>query len=226
MADDKTTRRDTKAYGGLLLGSALLSLFAAAHHPTAGTHKATEVLHALAVQRGPIEAVHGILLGLFALQLVGFYGFARMLGVRRPLPAGGLILMALGGGAMMVAGAINGFALPAFAATYPNPGPADVQAAIAGLRLSWALNQAMASVGAVAMAGAMLLWSIALATRTGWARLVGGAGVAAALVIIGGLVSGLFHLDVSGFILFMTLLSVWTGAVAMLILAGRLQPGG
>ena len=215
-------RRDTQIYGGLLLGCALLSMLVAAHHPTSGSHDLAAVMRALAARKGMIEGVHGGLLALFALQLVGFYGFARLLGLARPLPAAGLVLIAIGGMAMMAAGAINGFALPAFASTYPALLPGDVQAATAALRLCWALNQAMASIGAVAMGGAMLLWSLALAARTGWPRLVGALGIVAGAVIVGGISSGLLRLHVGGFIFFTLLFSSWGAAVALLMLTNRL----
>jgi hypothetical protein len=213
----------TRTYGALLLACALLSLLVAAHHPGPEAHDAAGMLRALAARSGMIEGVHGALLAIFAIELAGWYGFARLLGIHRPLAAAGLILMGLGGVAMIAAGTINGFAVPSFASAYANASPADAAVAAKVLRLCWALNQALASLGAVAMGGAILLWSLALIGRGGSSRLVGLGGAIAALAIAGGIVSGLLHLHVGGFILFTALLSLWTAAVALLMLTGRLE---
>ena len=212
-------------YGALLLACALLSLLVAAHHPSgpASPHAPADALRMLAAQATLIEGVHGALLALFAIEIAGFYGFARLLGLQRPLAAAGLILLGAGTAAMMAAGTINGFAVPAFASSYADLKPADVSAVVTALRLCWRLNQAFASIGAVAMGGAMLLWSIALAGRAGWPRLVGGFGMLAGAAIAGGVASGLLRLHVGGFILFTALFSAWAAAVALLMLTGRLE---
>jgi hypothetical protein len=216
--------RDVKIYGGLLLGSALLSLLAAAHHPEVGAHDLPTALRILAAQTRLIGAVHGILIFLGLVELLGLYGVARLLGVARPLTAAGLLLVGMGFVAMIGAGAINGFAVPAFGSDYRNIDPADIRAATMLLRLCWDLNQALASIGAVAWGIGLLAWSAELARRSGVVRVVGLLGAVAASAIAIGVASGLIRLHVGGFIAVTALLSAWSVAVALLMLTGRLMP--
>jgi hypothetical protein len=216
--------RDGKIYAGLLLGSALLSLLVSAHHPEVAAHDLPTALRMLAAQKGMIVGVHGALILLGSIQLLGFYGFARLLGLARPLPAAGLIFVGGGTAAMLAAAAINGFAVPAFAVDYRNIAPVDVSAAAMLLRLCWQLNQAFASIGAVAWGVGLLFWSTALATRAGLVRVVGLLGGAAALAVAAGVGFGLVRLHVGGFIAVMAVMAAWSVAVALLMLSGRLVP--
>jgi hypothetical protein len=216
--------RDTKIYAWLLLGSALLSLLAAAHHPEVHARDLPTALRILAAESRTIIGVHALLLLLMGAELLGFYGFARLLGLGRPLAAAGLVFVGAGSAAMMGAAAINGFAVPALAFDYQNIAPVDIRAVTAALRLSWQLNQAFAAIGAVAWGLGLLFWSIALAGRAGLVRVTGLAGGAAALAIAGGVGSGLIRLHVGGFIAVVALLSAWSVAAALLMLSGRLGP--
>jgi hypothetical protein len=216
--------RDVKIYAGLLLGSALLSLLAAAHHPEVSAHDVPTALRALTAEKGLVLGVHAVLLFLGGLQLLGLYGFARLLGLARPLPAAGLVFFGAGTAAMVAAGAVNGFAVPAFAGDYPNITPAQIPAAAMLLRLCWQLNQAFASIGAVAWGIGLLFWSAELTRRAGLVRLVGLLGAAASLAVAGGVGFGLIRLHVGGFIAVMALLTAWSVAVGLLMLGGRLAP--
>jgi hypothetical protein len=219
------SNRQNSIYAGLLLTTALLSLLAASHHPELRTHDLRAALQILADQRGLVVGVHALLLLLMGGQLVGFYGFARLLGLDRPLAAAGLLFVGAGSAAMLGAAAVNGFAVPAFAADYRTLAPADASAVTAALRLCWQLNQAFASIGAVAWGLGLLSWSAELALRPGLTRIVGLIGGLAALAIAAGVGSGMIRLHVGGFIAVMVLLTAWSVAAALLMLTGRLSPG-
>lgn len=214
--------RDVKIYAGLLLGSALLSLLAAAHHPEVHSHDLPTALRMLAAQSELIVGVHALLLLLMGAELIGFYGFARLLGLDRPLTAAGLIFVGIGSVAMAGAGAVNGFAVPALAGDFRNISPDDVRAMTVALRLCWQLNQAFAAIGAVAWGLGLLFWSVELAGRAGLVRIVGLIGGLGALVIAGGVGFGLIRLHVGGFIAVVGLLTAWAVAAALLMLNGRL----
>src|SRR3954466_15259339 len=199
--------RDDRIYAGLLLTSALLSLLAAAHHPEMRTHDLAAALQMLADQSRLIAGVHALLLLLMGAQLVGFYGFARLLGLDRVAVAAGLVFVGAGSAAMLAAAAINGFAVPALAWDYRALTPADASAMTVALRLCWQLNQAFAAIGAVAWGLGLLSWSVELARRAGLVRIVGLAGGLAALAIAAGVGSGLIRLHVGGFIAVIALLS-------------------
>jgi hypothetical protein len=216
------SKRDQNTYAILLIGSALLSLLAAAHHGTVRAHDAAGLIRGLSQMAGAISAVHAALIALFVAELIGLYGFARLLGLARPLPAAGLILVAIGGAAMVAAGAINGFALPAFATAFRDTAPAGAEGAAMILRLCWELNQAFATIGTVAWGAGLCAWSLDLASRRGLVRATGFAGLAASLAIVAGIATGLIRLHVGGFIAVTTLLTCWSVAAGALMLSGRL----
>jgi hypothetical protein len=216
------SNRQNTVYAGLLLTSALLSLLAAAHHPEVRTHDLAAALQILADQRRLIAGVHAILLLLMGAQLVGFYGFARLLGLDRAAVAAGLLFVGAGSAAMLAAAAINGFAVPALAWDYRALALADASAMTVALRLCWQLNQAFAEIGAVAWGLGLLCWSAELARRPGLTRIVGLAGGLAALAIAAGVGSGSIRLHVGGFIAVIGLLTAWSVAAALLMLTGRL----
>ncbi|MEA3060363.1 MAG: hypothetical protein QOJ94_144 [Sphingomonadales bacterium] len=217
------SNRQNTAYATLLLTSALLSLLAAAHHPEVRTHDLATALRLLADQSRLIAGVHAVLLLLIGAQLVGFYGFARLLGVDRVAVAAGLLFVGAGTAAMLAAAAINGFAVPALASDYRAFAPADAGAITVALRLCWQLNQAFAAIGAVAWGLGLLFWSVELGFRAGLTRIVGLGGGLAALAIAGGVGSGLIRLHVGGFIAVIALLTAWSVAAALLMLTRRLD---
>lgn len=218
---DTADDRNQRLYGGLLLAFAVLSLLGAATHPVAGGQDLQATLRSLAGSP-MITGVHGFLLAVFAAGFVGMCGFAQRLDLDRPMALGGLVLMALGIATMMSAGAINGFAVPAFAAGYGQLQPGEEPAVRAALRMSWAYNQAFASIGAVLWGGALLLWSGELIKRAGIARIVGGFGLLGGGVILVGVAGGLIPLHVHGFLLITGLLSIWAAGVGLMMLNRRL----
>lgn len=221
---NEETRNETgRLYGGLLVGFAILSVLGAAHHPVAGGgHDLQDAVRALQSNAALISSVHAFLLAVFVAGFVGMCGFARRLGLDRPLALAGLVAMALGITAMICAGAINGFAVPSFAAGYADMKPDQAEAVRAILRMSWRLNQAFADIGAVLWTAALLLWSAELAFRRGAARIVGIVGGLAALAVLAGLLAAVIELTVSGFMLVTALLALWAAAVGLLMLNRRL----
>jgi hypothetical protein len=217
--DDPTQR----VFGGMLVAFALLSTPGAAHHPTdgGGSDLAGRV-EELARHAGLISDVHAFILAAFVLGFAGLCGFTRQLGLGRPLALCGLVAMALGTAAMISVGAINGFALPGFAAAYAGMKPEQVEAVRATLRISWQMNQAFADIGAVLWLAALLLWSIELAMRGGIVRVVGVAGGMGAAAILAALLAGAIALTVGGVMLVTAVLALWAAAVGLLILNRRL----
>jgi len=212
-----------KAYGGLLLACALLTVVSVVGHPTVVARDARSLLEGLASQRGMIVGLHSILIALGLLQVVGFYGFSRLLGLAHPLVAAGLILFGFGIVGMINAAALNGFAAPAFAATFEAASPAQAEMAAVALKMSWSLNQAWDGIGSMAWCGAIVAWSLAMLGRGGLLRLVGLLGIVAALAIGGAIAAGLVRFNVGGFIATVSALAAWTIAVALLMLTGRME---
>lgn len=201
--------------GGLLIALSVLSLLAMAHHPTAHGHDAGEVLAALARIARLNAWVHGSLLALLlgVLLLLGEFAARRI--ARRGVARAGATLYALGAGAMVLAGLVNGFAVTALAQVAQRaPGGSDWTPV---MHFAWALNQAAAGFGVLAFAAAVALWSGDLVQRPGLRRWVGAYGLACALLVAVALVGGALALDVRGFGAVVAALAVWQcGAGALL----------
>jgi hypothetical protein len=212
-----------RAYGGLLLACAMLTVLGVVGHPTLVANDASSLLEGLAGQRGPIVGLHSILIALGLLQVVGFYGFSRLLGPARPLVAAGLILFGFGVLGLINAAVLNGFAAPAFAAMLEGASAAEAEMAAVALKLNWSHNQAWDGIGSMAWCGAILCWSLAMLRRRGLPRLVGLLGLAAALAIGGAIAGGLVRFNVGGFMATVAALAAWSIAVALLMLTGRME---
>ncbi|HEV2816807.1 MAG TPA: hypothetical protein VGW40_06255 [Allosphingosinicella sp.] len=120
--------------GGALIGAALSSVLAMAHHPTSA--------HAGAL--GPI--VHGTMIVLLAATAFGFAHFALRRGAGRPAILAGLVAYALSVVVTIGAATINGFIVTALAAR----GVTNHDLFL----FAWEANQALARLGVYATAAA------------------------------------------------------------------------
>lgn len=212
-----------RAYGWLLVASAAMIVFGMLHHPTVSAPDTSSLLENLAARSQSISRLHGVLLVIALVQVTGFYGLTRALGGERPLPATGLIFFGMATIAMINAAAINGFAAPDFAAAMLSRRPEEVAAAATVLRMNWALNQAFDLIGAVGWSIAILCWSAALLRHPGLPRWVGTGGIVGGTALGAALMAGAIRFDAAGFTLTIALLSLWTLAVAALMVTGRIH---
>lgn len=211
------TPEHSRAAGALLMFSAALSVLAMAHHPTGHGHGRT-LLESLASIGPMARLVHGLLLALMLVQLLGQAGLATRLGWNRLVVQAAFIAQASGGLALLGAAAINGFGV-AFvaermvAARYVQPDQFKP--------VLWALAgnaQALAQIGTAVWALALVLWGGAV-----WSRQRALAVAVLPLVLVplaGGL--GLIPLDVIGFGAVVVSQALWAGAAGLLLWRGRL----
>jgi len=97
----------------LLMVTAVLSLVAVLHHPVLPpVHGAAETAQAIRSLAGMDRLVHGALIVLFALQMVGFYYFSAGLGFRRPMVVAGFVAYAAGALTMIIPATLDGFVTP------------------------------------------------------------------------------------------------------------------
>ncbi len=216
-ANDLPDPHPRRLAGGLLSATALLSMLAMAHHPHA--HGGGDPLAALARIAGIAAAMHGVLLVLLVAMAALLQEFAVARVHRRALARSGSLVFALGAGALLLAGLVNGFAVPAMALSVGGaPAGAEWKPV---LRFAWQLNQAAAGFGVLAWAAATLLWSTDLVRRTGFARWLGGYGLLAGAVVLGAVASHAVAMDVRGFGAVLFALALWTcGAGVLLWRAG------
>ena len=129
--------------------------------------------------RGPIgPIVHGGMIILLSLMTWGLVNFAIIRGPVRPLISAGLLAFGISLIGHIAAATINGFVVPALAASGA-PISHDV------LSFAWHANQSFALLGIIAGAVAFVLWSIELlGDRASETKIVGAIGLTLGLLMI------------------------------------------
>lgn len=194
----------SRAAGGILGLAAFGTVVAMALHPS-DAHAA-----------GLAVGVHATMIGLLLTMGWGFLQFAAIRGAWRPWVSAGLVAYAGSILAHVLAGTINGFAVPALI----NP-EAPVSHDI--FRFAWFLNQALAKVGMMAASAAYILWSVDL-LRAGERRqlMLGASGLVVGLAVPALLVSAVATLNVHGALLLYGLQALWAMVVGAAMFRGRI----
>ena len=199
-----------QAAGAVLLAAAVLIVAAMAHHP-AGIEPSGG---GGGMTFG--NAIHAAMIVLLAANLWGLTVFALRLSLGGMVLAG-LVAYGVSFTGNLIAGLTNGFVVPALAM--------DVDPAVSRelFALLWKTNQAAAQLGIYAASAAFVAWSLALlARKTGPDRVIGGLGLAAALLPAVALYTGLIRLDVHGALVAYGVQAAWTGLVGLQMLRQKL----
>lgn len=202
--------------GILLAGVAALAVLAMAHHPVA--HGDGDAMARIAHVAPLTGLVHGVLIGLLMLLLVLMDAFARHRVASVAWARAGFVAYAAGSAAWVLAGLINGFAVPAVAVHAPT-GAHDW---VPMLHFAWELNQAASGFGCLACAAGIALWSVDLAHRRGAARALGFAGLAVALGIFVAIVGMRVPLDVGHFGAIVLAICAWQFGAGLVLARPRL----
>lgn len=198
----------------------LLSVFAMAHHPSAAASGTADRLAEMADKATISAIVHGGLIGLMLLVFVGFVGLADVLGLGLRRVRAGLVAYGAGVVCMLGAAIVSGFVVPGLATSYAGGSAEELTAVVPVLSLCFRANQALAEVAVVAQSVGILCWSLVLAGKSGWIRMVGWLGLAAAGLPVIGLLAGRLHLDVHGMLAVVVVQAVWTLAVGFWLVRG------
>ncbi len=202
-------KRDTANGFALIIGSAC-SLITMALHPTSGSIEG--LVREAAVRIG----THALGLASIPLLFFGFLGLNQRLKADTVWAPAALVTYGFGSVAAMCAAVLNGLAAPAFAVRMA-PDPAMHDTARAVLAYSFQLNAGFAKVFMVAVAAALVLWSISIMrTRAlpSWAAWVGGLLGAAGLVAVLG---GFLGTGVHEFGLFVLCFAAWTVSIGVVL---------
>lgn len=211
---------DRVAGWSLVVGTAL-SVFAMAHHPSAGATGTAARLAEMAREATLSGVVHGGLIALMVLVLFGLVGLAGALGFGLGRVRAGLIAYSVGVVCMIGAALVSGFIVPGLATSYTGSAEA-IEGLVPVFSLCFRANQALAQVGVVAQSVGLFFWSLVLLERPSWVRGVGLLGLAVGVLPILGLLSGRLHLDVHGMLAVVVAQALWTmGTGIWLILEGR-----
>lgn len=200
--------------GGMLIATAMLSLFAMLHHPVAHSSGAQSHSDAMIRIAGLARLVHGALLATMTLSLVMLAEFAQLRVRSAACVRAGFVVYLIGTLLLGGAALINGFAVPALAESVA----ANTTGIEAAYALAWQLNQALAGAGTIALAAGMAIWSSDLVRTPGLTRLTGGYGILSGAALAVALAGGWLQLKVPGMLLSLVLLAVWQAAAGVLLL--------
>jgi hypothetical protein len=204
----------------IALGSVLAPAFMM-HHPSPRSHTMADFIEA--VRQGALTnaVVHGALVTVIGLLVVGFSFLAERLGRDSFVARAGLVAYGVGAIALIAAALVSGFILPEFVSRYQGRPQEEVEVVRHVLGLCRAVNQVCSRVGVMGTAVAVLLWSMLLVRRTGLAFAVGVLGCVAGTGLAIGLLSGYLKMDVHGVLVFILAQSVWSMGVAVLLIRRR-----
>jgi hypothetical protein len=212
--------RTWKIYGLIIIIGSLAALGGMAVHPTGGG-KVMDTVRDLAANGGFNALVHGFLIGVYLLLILGFWGFSDWLGSDRPAVRGGIVAYAAGAFAG-VAGAIqSGFVGRTLAFNYLDAKPEEINSVVAAFRVSGAQNFAWGRMWMIAISAAFLLWSIELVRRDGSAKYLGGFGVIIGIVGFIGIPSGLIPLTVVALVGLILAQTAWSIGAGLLMIRSR-----
>src|SRR5436853_3927148 len=153
FCQEHAMKRDTASGLTLILGSICL-LVTMALHPTGGSVE--RIVRLAGIARG----THSLALASIPLMFLGFLGLYHRLKAAEILAPAALVTLAFGYIAAMCAAVLNGLAAPAYAERYASdPTAQDTLRAV--LTYNGYVNAGFAKVFMVAMAAAMILWSLA-----------------------------------------------------------------
>lgn len=206
---------EPRAYGIILIVGSLLAFGGMSLHPSGGGAP-LEMVRRI-IQSGSFNAaVHGFLMAVYLLLVLGFFGFSRWLGGNRPLVQAGFIAYVAGAFAGIAAAISAGFVMRSIALGYTDAGPGQEDLVRNAFRVAGAFNYAWGRMWMLAISIAVLLWSIALLRRESPARLVALFGIAVGGVGTIGFVTGLISLSI------MAVLGVIAGHTLWSVAAGWL----
>ncbi len=192
--------------GGVLLLSAIFTVIAMAHHPTGHGGSGSQSVMSLG------GFIHATMIVLLAANLWGLAVFAIRQGFGGGMLAG-IIAYAISFAGHLAAATINGFIVPAVAASVDHAASGDLFAML------WQSNQAFAQLGVYAGSLAFLIWSLWLIkSKTRGNIVVGGLGLLVALVPAALLFGGAITLNVDGALIVYGAHAVWIGAVGIQLL--------
>jgi hypothetical protein len=210
-----------RAAGAIIALGAIVTAIFAMLHPTVHSHDMAQFIEELTRKADINRIVHGTLIGSMMLLLVGMFGFAERLGARSLAVRAGLGAYVLGTLGHVAAALTNGFIVTGLAFRYARHGGAAADGLRPLLAICQEANQASASMGAIAVSAAILLWSCVLVIRPRSSRILGVLGFITAAVPLILLLTG-EPMNIHTFQIRVALQVAWYAAVAVLLIRGNI----
>jgi hypothetical protein len=199
-----------KNAGRALILSTLLMVLTMALHPTGGNFE-----HLLKIT-GIIIIAHSIALISIPFAAVGFWGLTKKLGEDNFFSIAAFAIVLFGLIAVMLAGTVNGLALPIFILHYKDASPEMIESIKPILKYNASLNHAFDYIYMCAFCLSMLFWSLVILRTKKLSLWIAYLGIALCILIISLFISGFTLTDLNGFRVFVS------GSVLWIVLAGVL----
>ena len=193
----------TKSTGIALIIGCLLLTLTMVLHPVGGS-----IEHLIKITTIIIVS-HSIAIACIPFLIFGFWGFTRQFSNNNPLTTFAFVVMSVGLFAVMLAGTVNGLALPFFVNRFKEATPETIETVKIVLRYNGALNHAFDYIFMGATCAAILFWSIAILKTDIFKKWIGYFGIllsAGALIL---LITGFNLVSLHGFRIFSFGLVSW-----------------
>lgn len=200
----------------------LLSVLLMTHHPSVGSHAIADVVDEIATKAAVSKVVHGTLIALMAALIYAFVEFSAHLGLSRSPVRAALIAYVIGSGALIGAALISGFLISSIGLVYAHARQDELDAMRHLLNFSSLANRTLANFGVVAIATAILLWSVALLQRGRRHVWIGLLGVIAGVAPVALIALDVIRLDVSGMTIVAICQTVWYVLAGVALASGRI----
>jgi hypothetical protein len=220
LADD--TLPAGRPAGVAIALASILSVAFMAHHPTVHGRGTAAFVEEVTREAGVNGFVHGSLIVLVGVLVYGFSCLASRLGLNTVCGRAGLIAYVTGAAAGVAAALADGFVLPGFVARYQSRPTDELEIMWHVLALCAGAMHVCARLWMLGLSVAIVLWSMALAHRTGLVRAVGVLGCVAGALPVVGLLAGHLRINVHGALAFVLAQAVWGLAVAALLIRNRI----
>ncbi len=203
----------------LVMASAAMVVFMAIH-PSPHSHELSEFVADFAMRAVFNMVVHGVLMGMLVLILMGLAEFSARLGLGSFLVRGGLVAAVLGSVVLIGAAMINGLVLSRLCVKYSGTSGPTLESLRPLLVLCTEGNHACDHMGIVLQSASIVLWSAVLVRREG-TRWLGVFGLMVGLVAPSALFAGQLPMTVHGFGAFVLATAVWYVWAGISMIRGR-----
>lgn len=209
-----------KHSGISLIIGALLATITMLLHPVGGNIEHLIKLSPM------IKTSHIIALFSIPFMLFGFWGLTRRIGFDNSYAVLAFATATLGLFAVMIAGAINGLAVPFFVESLGAANTERKEVAQMVLSYGFSLNQAFDYIFIGAICEAFLLWSVPIFKEKLFSKWIAILGITLGVGFLVALVSGLVLVDLHGFRVFIFGIVIWIAAVGIFLQRAKLTKTG
>lgn len=208
---------------GIALGAAsVAAVFFMAFHPTVASGDIAGFVAEVAREQAVNGTVHGALIAVIGVLLLGLLGLSERIGLHRGLVRAALVAYAIGSVAMILAATNSGFIVPGLAMRYHDADAAQLETLRPVLTLCRAALHALDGIGVVGWSLAVVLWSLELVRRPGAARAIGVLGLVCGAGPLLATAVGHLPVTVHGVLAFVVAQVLWYVAIAVQLARGAI----